>query len=248
MPAGVLQPLGTFATGRKTASVNTAFAIPIFPFGGLTGTPLSTRRPAQATAGRQGIIHVTGLFINQATTNQLLVFMRPLNWTYFAAAGAAAQTTVTLNADPGLYSANRWRGGAALPNGQSAPSTADTAVASGDYCIYQATSGIWVMDTAAGTVSAGALTMTTNLPTGGVSVGGLFYWFGPASANTDPANNLACPSMGTGFQTLGVLISIVDNTNGLCNTLYPGDPMIVYNPNATTVSVIENCVGYFSKH
>ncbi len=247
MPAVHVHPLGTFNTGRKTASVSTAFAIGIPPYGGKTGTPLATRSPHQATAGRVGIIHVTSMLINQATTNQLLVWMRPLNWVTFSAVAAAGQAVVTLNADPGLYSANRWRGGGMIPNGVAAPATADTAIASGDYCMYQSAAGDWVLDTAASTFSAGAVTMTTNVPTGGTLVGGLFYWFGPPGANTDPATNIACPSMGTGFQTLGVLISITDAANGLCNTLYSGDPLVLYNPNVTTVSVIENVSGFYSK-
>ncbi len=246
--SAIFQPLGSFSTGRKTASVNTAFAIGIPPFGGKTGTPLSTRSPHQATAGKQGIIHVTSIWLNQATTNNLLTFMRPLNWTTFTAVAAAGQAVVTIAADPGLYSANRWRGGGTLPNGQTAPATADTAVASGDYCMYQDAAGDWVLDTAAGTVSAaGALTMTTNVPVGGTLVGGLFFWFGPPGSNTDPATNLACPQMGTGFQTLGALIALTD-PNGLACTLFPGDPLVVYNPNATTVSVIENVAGFYTKH
>ena len=243
----VFQPLGSFSTGRKTATVATAFAIGIPPFGGKKGTPLSMRSPHQATAQQQGIIHVTSIWMNQATTNQILVFMRPLNWVTFSAVAAAGQAVVSISADPGLYSANRWRGGGSLPNGQSAPSTADTAIASGDYCMYQSAAGDWVLDTAAGSISAGTVTMTTNVPTGGTLVGGLFYWFGPPGANTDPATNLACPSMGSGFQTLGALINIAD-VNGLFHTLYSGDPAVLYDPNVTTVSVIENVAGYWSKH
>jgi hypothetical protein len=247
MPTLNVQPLGGFTTGRKTATVATAFAIGIPPYGGKQGTPLPTRAPSRATAGRQGIIHVTQILINQATTNQILTWMRPLNWTYFTAVAAAGQAVVTLNADPGLYSASRWRGGAALPNGQTAPATADTAIASGDYCMYQSAAGDWVQDTAASTFSAGVVTMTTNVPTGGTLVGGLFYWFGPPGQNTDPANNLGCPQTGTGFQTLGLLISIAESS-GIITTLYPGDPLYCYNPNITTVSVIENIAGYYGKH
>ncbi len=246
MPGFAVQPLGSFATGSKTATASTAFAIPIFPYGGMTGTPLATRNPHQATAARVGIIHITTVQFVQATTANLQTWMRPLNWTYFTAVGAASQAVVTLNADPGLYSASRWRGGGMTANATTAPSAADTAVASGDYCIYQATSGQWVMDTAAGTVSAaGALTMTTNLPTGGVSVGGLFYWFGPPGANTDPATNLACP---TYLPLVAATIQTNTDANGLMTTLFTGDPMIFYTPNATTALAVQNICGYYSKN
>ncbi len=123
---------------------------------------------------------ITGVLTTTAATAHLLTLLRPLGRTTFSAVAAAGQAVVTLTADPGAY-----------PSGVR---TAADAITSGDYVVYEAADGTLVQDTAAGTWNSttGALTLNTFLPTGGVLVGGRFWYFGLAT-DTNPNDAQAHP-------------------------------------------------------
>jgi hypothetical protein len=246
MSAPLSPTFGTFCVGRKTAAGGTAFAQVIPPFSNQGGPgPGVTPNVLQNSGNtRQGVTHITTLIYDIGTTIHTLTMMRPLNYTTFSAAAAASQAVVNITADPGVYANYKWP----LPNAQVAVRTADNPIAANDYAVYQAADGTWVMDTVA-SVSTLAITMTTNVPTGGVLTGGLFYWFG-ISTDTDPATGNphvqfdAAPAAGSGTSrvTFGP-----DGNGGLC-ALHPGDPLIIYSPNTTAAGFLQLVAGYYSGH
>ena len=248
MAAPLSPTFGTFCVGRKTAAGGTAFAQMIPPFSGQGGPGPGPVPTVLQNAGnsRNGVTHITTLLYDIGTTIHTLTLLRPQNWTTFSAVGAASQAVVSLTADPGVFSTNYKY---AFPNAQTAPRTADDAIASGDYCVYQAADGTWIMDTAASSYSAGQVTMTTNLPTGGVVAGAPFYLFG-ISTDLDPATGLAhvqfdaapAAASGTARVTFGP-----DGSGILC-ALHPGDPLIIYSPNTTTAGFLQLVAGYYSGH
>lgn len=235
MAQPLVQSYGAFSKGQKTASAGTKIVILIPPFSNQGMTGLGT--------GKQGlgIPHITHIIVDGTTTAQNIAILRPMNFTTFSANAASGQAVVSLTADPGVYSTNFKYG---LPNGQSGPRTADDAIASGDYCVYQAADGTYVADTAGGSFSSGSLTMTTNLPTGGVLAGGLFWYFG-VSGDTDPNTGEVQPLFGTTGTAARLEYSDV---NGLWNALHAGDPLLIVDPNSTAADTIQLVAGYYAKH
>lgn len=229
-----IQSYGAFCKGRKTATAGTPILIPIPPFSNQGAPGLGTGMRSQ------GVIHVTHIILDGTTTAQNIAFMSPLNFTTFSANAAAGQAVVTITADPGVYSTNYKYG---LPNGQSGPSTADNAIAANDYVIYQVADGTIVADKVS-SVSGLSITMTTNLPTGGVLAGGLFWFFGVA-ADVNPGTGEAHPAFGT---TGAAARQEYTDQNGLWVGLRPGDPMLIYDPNATAADTIQLIAGYWAKH
>ncbi len=253
MGVPVLQPLGSFSIPRKAGSSTTAYTQLIPPFGGLAGTPLSTRSPSQGTASRTGRIHVTSLRYDTPTNAHVIGLMRPLNYTTFAADAATSQAVVALTADPGVYSAGGYRYG--LPNGQTAPATADNPIGANDWCVYQSADGTWHADTVASGTGT-AITMTTNLPTGGVKAGGLFYYFGIIT-DTDPATNalqwqatIQAAASGVGVSSAAIPVGVfwIQDPNGFFNTYHDGDPALFYSPGTTAAGNLEVLCGVYAKH
>lgn len=235
MAQPLVQSYGAFSKGRKTAAAGTPITILIPPFSNQGMTGLGT--------GKQGlgVAHITNLIVDGTTTAQSIAILRPLNFTTFSANAAAGQAVVSLSGDPGVYSTNFKYG---LPNGMTGPRTADDPIASGDYCVYQAADGTYILDTAASAYASGQVTMTTNLPTGGVLAGGLFWYFGIAT-DTDP--NTGEPHVL--FDTTGsVGRETYSDANGLWCALHMGDPLVVVDPNATAADKIQLVAGYWAKH
>lgn len=235
---------GTFSRGHKTATANTAFAQFIPPFTPPSGAPVGSGTVADPHVNR-GIIHVTDFVYRVSTTGHTVTVMRPFNYTTFSADAAASQAVVNLTADPGLYqTAGRYK--YPLPNGVTVPSTANNGIAANDYVVFQTASGQWVMDTVS-SVSSLAVTLTTNLPTGGVKKGGLLYFFGVA-ANTDPATNEANQTFLVTAHASTLTEYKLQSDSGLWHSYHPGDPMIFHSDNSTAAGHIELIAGYYSKN
>ncbi|MDE2101451.1 MAG: hypothetical protein KGL39_29670 [Patescibacteria group bacterium] len=246
MASPVIQSLGSFSVGRKTAALNTAFAVLIPPYGGGGQAPGignvglpggSAAKPRPLT----GVPHITSFILDTGGTAHTLTILRPMNYTWFSADAAAAQAVVALTADPGSFSTAY---NYPLANGQTAPDAANDLIGSGDYCVYQDAKGRWVLDTATegyGATVAGSVTMTANLPTGGVKAGGLFYLLGQA-ADLDPATGLAHLQFDT---TVSARLSYTD-PNGLWCGLHPGDPLVIYNPNGTAADIFQLVSGFYA--
>lgn len=227
--------IGTFGRGKKTATAGTAITQLIEPYHGKT-TGLGT-----GTKG-EGIIHIAHLCYDVSTTAHTLTIFRPLNYTTFSADAAAAQAVVNITADPGVYSTNFKY---PLPNGQTAPSTADNAIAANDYVVYQTAAGQYVLDTVS-SVSTLAITLTTNLPTGGVKAGGLFWFYG-ITTDTDPTTNLAHIQMTALAAASGTSRYDLSDATNLWNALHPGDPMFIYSDNSTAAGTIQLVAGWHGK-
>lgn len=240
MATPVLQPLGSFSVGRKTATAGTAIATFVPPYGGSAVGVGSSGVPGGGPGQKRplkGVIHVTSLIIDSGSTVHSLAIMRPLNYTTFSAVAAAAQAVVAIQADPGIYSTNYQY---PLANGVTAPSPADNAIAAGDYVVYQAADGHWVLDTVA-SVSGLNITMTGNLPTGGVIAGGLFYCFG-ISTDTQPYSNAAHQLVDT---TATARVNLTD-PNGLFQGYQAGDPLVVFDANATAADTLQLIAGFYA--
>lgn len=235
-----------FSRGKKTAAGATPFAQFIPPYRPSSGAPVGVNTTADPLVNR-GVIHVTDFRYVVPTTAHLITVMRPLNYTTFSADAAASQAVVNITADPGLYqTAGRYQ--YAKPGGLTAPSTANNAIAGNDYVVYQAAAGQWVMDTVSSVASL-AVTLTNNLPTGGVLKGGLLYFFGIYS-DTDPATNEAHQSFDVLAASSGTENYVLQSQGGgsLFQAYHPGDPMIFYSSNATAAGFIELIAGYYGKH
>lgn len=231
--------LGSFSYGTNTQSSGTAITQLIPPYGGVGYPGIGTAGPGAAktpTPG-PGVIHVTSFILDTGATAHTLTIMRPQNYTWFSAVAAAGQAVFNLHDDPGLAANYKWP----LANGQTVPSTANDGIAANDYVVYQAAPGQWVMDTVS-SVATLAITMNTNLPTGGVVTGGLLFYFGVA-ADTLPITNAANQQFAT---TTSTRLSYTD-PNGLWNGLHSGAPMIVYDPNATNADTYQLICGFYSR-
>lgn len=238
MPAPLVQPFGTFSRGKTTQTQGTVITVGIPPYGGNQlgpGTGIKSK----------GFTHITSLMYDVGTTSHTLTVMRPLNYTTFTADAAAAQAVVNIAADPGTWqTANVYK--YPLPNGVTAPSQANNTIAGSDYVAYQTATGLWVFDTVS-SVSTLAITLTTNLPTGGVKSGGLFYFFG-VTTDTNPANGLAHQQIDTLAAGSGTERRSWTDPSGLWHSLAAGDPMILHSSNGTTAGVFQLITGYYLNH
>lgn len=254
MPIASPPAAGFFSVPGNAQVADTVIASLIPPFGGPQGSPpliYSTAGGNLPNWTRSGILtHLTSIIYTEGTTAHTVYVMRPLNWTTVASAAAAAQAVINITADPGIFT-TKYR----YPLPGATPSTAgyytypgrvgNNAIAGGDYCVYQLTDGTWVMDTVS-SVSTLAITMTTNVPTGGVAAGAPFFFFG-ISTDTDPATGTTQPhTLAIASATRQNLIQ--DANSGGYNSLHPGDPMLFYSGNATAAGTLCEIVGYYAKY
>ncbi len=161
---------------RATATANTAFNAPIFPF-----APGGARVPSGIIA--KGVAQVDTLAYLAGATAHDIVLQRPLNYVTMQAA-AASQATVVLNQDPGLYSTSY---NFPKANGVVPGQIADNAIAASDLCMLQLADGTWMVNkVASGTFAS--LVFTTNFPVA-IAAGGLCYFFG-VTTDKDPSTGL----------------------------------------------------------
>lgn len=226
------QILGTVSAPRATATADTAFTSLIKPFSGAGFSPKG--KPCAAYTHVSKVCYTTG------GTAHPIYILRPFNYTTFSADAAASQAVVNITADPGVYSTNYLYN---APTGTFR--TADNAIAANDYVCYQAADGTWVVDTVS-SVSSLAITLSNNVPTGGVKKGGLFYFFGIAT-NTDPATGYAHPTTTiAASQTKDV--TWADSNVGVVTSLHLGDPLIFYSGNGTAAGILEYLSGFYSQY
>lgn len=235
---------GNFSRGRKTATAATAIVQMIPPYTPTSGAAMGAGTASDALRGK-GIIHVTDFQYVVPTTAHLVTILRPLNFTTFAADAAASQATVSLTKDPGTWpTAGVYQ--YPLPNAQTVPSTAINAIAASDIVVYQAAAGQWIVDTVA-SGSGTAPVLTSNLPTGGVKKGGLFYFFG-VTTDTDPATNEAHQQLDILAAASNTATYTLQSTNGLWHTFHEGDPLVLSSSNVTAAGFFEVVAGYYAKH
>ena len=226
---------GGLTVNRATAAGATAFATMVRPY-----TPDGL--PVQSGQKAPGRIHLTSLLYESPAARHNIALMRPLNYTTFSAAAAASQAVVNITADPGNYASNYKY---PVPAGW-VQRTANNLIAGGDYVMYQCPDGTWVLDTVA-SVSTLAITMTTNVPTGGVLAGGLFYWFGIHS-DTDPATGDAHLNFDAPIAASATVQTAFTDPANLWCVLHGGDPMVIYSSNITTQGYLQYGSGFYSRH
>lgn len=188
--------------------------------------------------------------LNSSTANAITI-LRPLNWTYFPS-GLAKNTTAIPNstttgiaADPGLYAtAFKYP----MPNGStSGPGqVSDAAISSTNkYVAYQLQDGTWMLDTIASGTFGSSLTLTTGTPNrtnGAIITGAPLFYFG--------ATTLSNPQTGVAHLNTVPTVSVTEDLLGGKDvgiaTLNAGDPMVVYNANATATTMILGVLGQYS--
>ncbi len=261
-----IQQLKSFSVS-SIASGTTVGQVLIPPFPGMSDvpyrynaqdpyTPTIGNNPAAAikanwlSAPNFGVTHISSIHLNTPSTSHVLLVLRPLNWTYFPAGLAKNTTAIPDSAatgildDPGIYTTNyRYpTGGGLFPAGP-----ANAAISSTNKLVaYQLADGSWRVDTIASGTFGSTLTLTTGTPNtaGGAILAGapLFYFGAVAGTLVDPATGT--PN-GWGLNTL---VSVRDNLQdylvGEVGGIHPGDPLVIYDANATAAdNIIAN--GYY---
>jgi hypothetical protein len=182
---------------------------------------------------------LVSLWYTCGSTAHYAAIMRPLNKTTVASAASASQAVINITADPGDYST--------VPGGGTVR-TSDNGIAANDYCVYQCNDGTYVVDTVA-SVATLAITMTTNVPTGGVAAGAPFWFFGIHS-DTNPQDAQAHPK----YNLYASVTTYLDNDAGFCGSIKgitsgmtgKGEPVIVYIDNATAAGYLEQVVAAYT--
>jgi hypothetical protein len=254
MSQGILPAFGSFSTPGAAPIAGTPIVQGIPPFPGPAGTaPFIYNAvglsglPNWMSGPSNAITHVASLNVKAGSTAHAIIIARPKNWTTVASAAAAGQAVINITADPGIYSTNyRYPlpGVVASSAGLYAypGRVPDSGISAGDYCAYQLTDGTWVFDTVA-SVSTLAITMTNNVPTGGVAAGAPFFLFKVPGTNLDPATGQLDPSFTTVVSANNVF---TDYLVGICQSLHKGDPLLIVDGNATAADVLNYASGFYS--
>lgn len=183
------------------------------------------------------ITRIRYLSYTAGATAHTLTVMRPLNKTTLTAAASAAQAVVNIAANPGGY--------AALARNGVTPRTADNLLAGSDFVAYQASDGTWVLDTVS-SISSLAVTLTTNVPTGGLAAGTVLWWFGIIT-DANPGNAAVHPQFALTDAVTTTFGSADDNYAGWIGSLPPynalgmtgfGEPIILHSGNATNAGTL----------
>ena len=214
--------------------------------------------------------HLTDLIVTCSTTANVITLMRPLNWTTVATAVAKNTTSMVLTDDPGVYSTNyryplpgqTWNPpGTTNSVGPSSPAS-DNAIAGNDYVAYQLADGRWVADKVS-SVSGLTLTLTTGTPnvTGATVAAGSPVFFYGITTDTEPYTGAAhlfrTPIVSTQLVNLlagwGGNASAVGGGGGAASgpgagVEHPGDPILVYNANATATTTVDFIGGYYARY
>lgn len=221
----ITNPYGFRNFGKKTAAAGTAYTYLIEPMTGYW--PL-----------------INFLQFNVLGTAHTLTIMRPMCSQlvsgqtqrcscYLTAAAAGAQAVININQDPGVYTAYTY-------NGSSAPRTANSILAAGDWLAFKYPDGSWGVDTVS-SVSTLAITMTTNLGTGGLAAIAPVWHFG-IPADTNPADAQAHPTF-----TLKESSTVNLGSEGcpVMGGFRAGDPLLLHVNNATAASILERGVASY---
>lgn len=209
---------GSTAYGSKTANAGTAIVQLVEP------------RPGCFTRVRY-------LSYTAGATAHTLTVMRPFNKTYLTAAASASQAVVNVQINPGNYSS-------AAQNGVT-PRTGNNLMAANDYVAYQASDGTWVVDTVS-SISSLAVTLTTNVPTGGLAAGTVLWFFGIIT-DVNPNTTVAHPQFALADSATTTFGSEADSSVGWIGS-QPGlsclgmsglgEPLLLHSGNATNAGTL----------
>lgn len=172
------------------------------------------------------------------STQHTLTLMRPQGTTTASIAAAGGQKAITLTADPGV--------GLVGPNG-TASRNGDNAIAANHFIAYELSDGTVFLDKVS-SVAAGppiVLTMTTNVPTGGILVGGKIWLFG-LTTDKDPITGLAFPGLLPGIGTLAMTKYGNDDNDGIWRSSARYQPLMLTSTNATVQGYFDEVKGVYS--
>lgn len=241
-------PRGGSRTMRgNTAAAGTAYTIGIDPYPGPKGKGSflygvdGQGNPNWLQPGY--FTRVTMLRHLSGSTAHTLYFLRPLNWAVVSVAGAINSTSFTLATDPGKFStAFHYPIGApssVTPNVNGAvyktiANVADLTFTTTHYFAVQLADGTWFYDLCAGfNTSTLVVTTTTTIPNvtgGGIPKGAVMFLLGSTSTQ-DPNTGTLPPSL---YPAVSVDTPYTDGGgDGIMASMHPGDPMMLYNANAT---------------
>lgn len=236
---------GTWTAPGQTQNAGTAIVVPIRPSRGPGAGPpvMYGLKNLKADWYGQPVTKVTHAVITSGSTAHTWVWLRPKNWTYINEAVTKNDTTVVMYDNPGTYSANYKY---PLPPGvSSVPGlVADNTPASGDYVGFQLDNGAWHFSLVS-SLSSLTLTIATGTPNvdgSTAAVGRILFFFG-AAADVDPATGVIDPV----WLPPASATTTFAEPAGLVSALHPGDPLILYNANASNASTLVSLAGAFDK-
>jgi hypothetical protein len=204
--------MGGHSYGKTTQNANTIITQLVAPF-------------------RNAYTAITFASYTAAGTAHTLTAMRPFNYTTFTADAAASQAVVNITANPGAYSTTGvWQYG--RPG--ITPSTANNLMAASDFVAYELPDGNYVLDTVS-SISSLAVTLTTNLPTGGVKKGGRLWFYGIIT-DVNPQTSKAHPQF---TLTASVTTTFENEVGEFFRSLNTYDPIILHSGNATAAGTLD---------
>lgn len=215
----------TFSHGRKTQNAGTAIVVLIPP-------------------KRKRKTKLTKFSVTVGATAHLLTVLRTKGTTFVNGTAAAGQKVVNLLADPGLFPTNF--------------QVAQEPTAAGDYLVFETPDGRYYADTVA-SVATGpggvgiAVTMTNNLPTGGLAGPtannsnnpGAKCWRMGQVSNLDP-NGVLQELDPTFTLTAGGATTQVADDGSLAESYNRYEPLLLYNPNNANQDTLEFCSGVYA--
>lgn len=185
-----------------------------FGFGSLTqtaGTPIvRTVNPV-----RNAYTHITCVKYTAAGTAHTVVIMRPYAKTTLSAAAAAGQAVINITADSGV--------------------TPPGAIAANDYLVIEKPDGTFFTGLVS-SVATLAITLTANVPTGGLSSGATVWFMGAPGDHTDAQYS------GTASTT----VTYSDDCGSVRGTINKYEPMLVYSANGTAAGTLQQVSGVYS--
>lgn len=190
--------------------------------GGMVGTKTAsantviviTLPPSRTSSGiYRGYTRLAALSSTQGNTANSNYLMRPIGRTTTSAASNSGVNTVTLTADPGATVSN------------NIAANDYVSVMQSDGTILTATVNAWNGTTKVATLNSN----TTAAVSSGAKV-----WFYGIQTDTDPVTGAAHPILTTTANATTTWNSVGGGIRGA----QVGDPLLIYNPNATNASTI----------
>lgn len=213
------------------------FGIPVYAahsLGGFTATagtriqavvpPAPPQRIGLRTS-KNTFARLSSLIYTSGSTAHTLTVMRPIGKTTLSADAAISQAVINLAADPGVALVGPT--GVITKNG-------DNALAANDLLVIECPDGTYHLAKVS-SVATLAITLTANVPTGGLKSGATVWDFG-ITTDKDPYTGLAHPFF---VPTVSAKTVYTDNFAGVVAALNPGDPMIIDSDNGTAAGWLE---------
>ncbi len=264
---GVSPRGGSFKTRGNTAANDTVYTIGIPPYPGPHGSPpqvysidsqgYPTWYGARAAGGGY-FTKINNFFHVNGSTAHILYYLRPLNWSVVAVAGAKNTTAFTLTDNPGAYSTNfhypTSKGVIAntISTAQLAgviygppASVVDLTPGSTHYYAVQLSDGTWFFDKLStfntSTFVVASTTTIPNVTGGGIPKGAIFFLLG-TTTTVDPNTGYLPPAE---YPIVSLTTAYQGGEDGVCQSVHPGDPMLLYNGNATAASLTGGLSGCY---